>query len=45
VTWVIIITFVGFVALAAALLVPVYRLLKREERRNEEVDRRLKEKP
>lgn len=29
---IIIVTFVGFVALAALLLVPVYRFLKREER-------------
>ncbi|MEX0748174.1 MAG: hypothetical protein WD275_09265 [Rhodothermales bacterium] len=31
-TLVIILTLVGFIALAAILLVPVYRFLKREER-------------
>jgi len=35
-TWVIVISFVAFTALAVALLLPVYRLLKREERKNEE---------
>ncbi len=32
----IVITFVGFISLAAILLVPIYRFLQREERRSEE---------
>ncbi len=28
-------TFIGFVALAAALLVPIYRFLKRQDEENE----------
>ena len=35
-TWVIIIAFTAFVGLAFALLYPVYRLLKNEERRSEQ---------
>ena len=35
-TWVIIATFIGFCALAALLLVPVYRFLKREEKASEQ---------
>ena len=35
-TFVIIVTLVGFFALAAALLVPVYRFLKKEEKVAEE---------
>jgi len=38
-TVVIIATAVGFFALAAALLIPVYRFLKREEKAGEEFDR------
>jgi len=34
--WVVVISGVAFAALAVALLLPVYRLLKREERKNEE---------
>ena len=34
-TWIIIGTTVGFFALAAALLVPIYRFLKREEKESE----------
>lgn len=32
---IIVMTFFGFVALAVALLLPVYRFMKREERRGE----------
>jgi hypothetical protein len=39
VIWVIIITFVGFVALAVALLLPIYRMFQREDQLNEERDR------
>ncbi len=47
---VIVVTFVGFVALAAVLLVPVYLFLKREERASqswtrEELARRYREQP
>ncbi|WP_456425204.1 hypothetical protein [Rhodocaloribacter sp.] len=47
---VIVLTFVGFVALAAILLVPVYLFLKREERASqswtrEELARRYREQP
>ena len=41
-TIIIIVSTVGFFALAAALLVPVYRFLKREERLAEELDDVLK---
>ncbi|MEM1269086.1 MAG: hypothetical protein AAF752_11525 [Bacteroidota bacterium] len=41
-TVIIIVTTVGFAALAAALLVPVYRFLKREEQANERQDKRLR---
>ena len=34
-TWVILVTLVGFFALAAMLLVPVYRFLKSEEKASE----------
>ena len=34
-TWVIVVTLIGFFALAAMLLVPVYRFLKREEKASE----------
>lgn len=37
-TLVIIVTVIGFFALAAALLVPVYRFLMREEQVNNETD-------
>ena len=35
-TWVILGTIVGFFSLAALLLVPVYRFLKREEKESEQ---------
>jgi hypothetical protein len=38
VSLVIIISFVGFFVLAFALLYPVYRLLKREEEKNQKMD-------
>ena len=38
VTWVILIALVGFVFLAVALLLPVYQMFQREERRNREAD-------
>jgi membrane protein implicated in regulation of membrane protease activity len=38
-TLVIILTLVGFIALAAILLVPVYRFLKREERESKQWSR------
>ena len=34
-TWVIVGSFIGFVVLAAVLLVPVYNLLQREARKND----------
>lgn len=44
-TFVIILTLVGFLALAAALLVPVYRFLKREEKAGEEWTRYVQRPP
>ena len=37
-TWIIVGSFFGFVLLAAILLVPVYRLLQRESRKNDRPD-------
>lgn len=38
---VIVVTFFGFIGLAVALLLPVYRFLKREEKRGEEWNEEL----
>jgi len=35
--WVIVIAFFGFVFLAVVLLLPIYRLFQREEKRNREL--------